>query len=183
MRRIVTICLAFVLSSVLVKAQELIQGSFGSLMNTRVVTVQLDLSQACVEGAPLEDFLGLMSFEDGAQYQAAFQKDLRDILADFIDEFNDTNCPILLTVSPKPDTAMTIRVKEISRKGNCISCDYQIASKADNKPILTITMTSKDGRIGSFTNLMGDAFERAGKDLGKYIKKQLKNENKKKQNN
>lgn len=115
MRRIVTICLAFVLSSVLVKAQELIQGSFGPLMNTRVVTVQLDLSQACVEGAPLEDFLGLMSFEDGAQYQAVFQKDLRDILADFIDEFNDTNCPILLTVSPKPDTAMTIRVKEISR--------------------------------------------------------------------
>lgn len=44
-------------------------------------------------------------------------------------------------------------------------------------------MTSKDGRIGSFTNLMGDAFERAGKDLGKYIKKQLKNENEKKQNN
>lgn len=116
MRRIVTICLAFVLSSVLVKAQELIQGSFEPLMNARVVTVQLDLSQAYVEGAHLEDFLGLMSFEDGAKYQAAFQKDLRDILADFIDEFNDTNCPILLTVSPNPDTVMTIQVKEISRK-------------------------------------------------------------------
>lgn len=46
--------------------------------------------------------------------------------------------------------------------------------------LAAIAMSSKDGRIGSFTNLMGDAFERAGKDFGKYSKKMIKAELKKK---
>lgn len=167
------------LSSVFVKAQELVQGTFDSLNNIHVATVQFDFSQARVEEAPFEDFVGLLAFEDGSKFREAFDKDINDILIDFIEEFNDTNCPILLTVSPNPETVLTIKVKEISRKGNAISCDYIISNKPDSNPIAIISMASKNGRVGSFTNLMGDAFERAGKDLGKYLKKQLKDVNKK----
>lgn len=179
MHRFVTICLLLALSSVFVKAQELVQGTFDSLNNIHVATVQFDFSQARVEEAPFEDFVGLLAFEDGSKFREAFDKDINDILIDFIEEFNDTNCPILLTVSPNPETVLTIKVKEISRKGNAISCDYIISNKPDSNPIAIISMASKNGRVGSFTNLMGDAFERAGKDLGKYLKKQLKDVNKK----
>lgn len=182
MHRFVTICLLLALSSVFVKAQELIQGTFDSLNNIHIATVQFDFSQAQVEEAPYEDYVGLLAFEDGSKFREAFYKDINDILIDFIEEFNDTNCPILLTVSPNPDTVLTIKVKRISRKGNSVSCDYIISNNPDSNSIVIISMASKDGRVGSFTNLMGDAFEKAGKDLGKYLKKQLKDANQKQKN-
>lgn len=182
MHRFVTICLLLALSSFFVRAQELVQGTFGSLNNIYVATVQFDFSQAKVEEVPFEDFVGLLAFEDGSKFREAFDKDINDILIDFIEEFNDTNCLMLLTVSPNPETVLTIKVKEISRKGNSVSCDYIITNKPDSNPIVIISMASKDGRVGSFTNLMGDAFEKAGKDLGKYLKKQLKDANKKQKN-
>lgn len=182
MYRFITIYLLLALSSVFVKAQELVQGTLGSINNIYVATVQFDFSQAKVEEVPLEDFVGLLAFEDGSKFREAFDKDINDILIDFIEEFNDTNCQMLLTVSPNSETVLTIKVKKISRKGNSVSCDYIITNKPDSKPIVIISMTSKDGRVGSFTNLMGDAFEKAGKDLGKYLKKQLKDANKKQKN-
>lgn len=156
-------------------AQEVTQGSIRSLQGCRVATVLFDFTNAQVDGAPLSDVVDTQIYENGASYTSEFEKDKRDIISDFIEEFNDTNCPILLTVASSPQILMNVKVQQISRKGNCVSCDYVFVAKEDpDNPLLIVSMTAKDGRFGSFTNLMGDAFERAGKNLGKYLKKQLK---------
>ena len=102
MHRFVTICLLLALSSFFVRAQELVQGTFGSLNNIYVATVQFDFSQAKVEEVPFEDFVGLLAFEDGSKFREAFDKDINDILIDFIEEFNDTNCQMLLVRIQRP---------------------------------------------------------------------------------
>ena len=178
--RYIALCVSLVLSILTLKAQELIQGYYESLIDTRVVSVEFDIAHATIGGQTLQDFIEFKTFEEGEGYSKEFDKDLREILGDFIDEYNDTNSPITLTVSSSPTILLTIKVDYISRKGNEISCHYIFSDRTTGEDIATITMSSKDGRIGSFTNLMGDAFERAGKDFGKYSKKMIKAELKKK---
>lgn len=178
--KFIAVCLILVLSALNLGAQELIQGSFDPLTNVRVASVELDIAHADIGGQTLQDFIEFKTFEEGEGYSKEFDKDLREILGDFIDEYNETNAPITLTVSSSPTILLTIRVNHISRKGNEISCHYIFSDRASSVVLAAIAMSSKDGRIGSFTNLMGDAFERAGKDFGKYSKKMIKAELKKK---
>lgn len=178
--KFIAICLTLVLSALNLRAQELIQGSFEPLTDVRVVSVQFDMSQADIDGQTLHQFIEIKTFEEGDGYSKEFDKDTREILGDFIDEFNDTNAPVVLTVSSSPSILLTIKVNHISRKGNEVSCHYIFSDRTTGAILATIAMTSKNGRIGSFTNLMGDAFEKAGKDLGKYSRKMLKAELKKK---
>lgn len=177
--RYIALCVSLVLSILTLKAQGLIQGSYESLTDTRVVSVELDISHVDIGGQTLQDFIEYKTFEEGEGYSKEFDKDIREILGDFIDEFNDTNAPIMLTVASSPKVILTIWVNHINRKGNEVSCQYIFSDRVTDTPMATIAMVSKNGRVGSFTNLMGDAFEKAGKDLGKFSKKMLKAELKK----
>lgn len=152
------------------KSQELIQGSFAPLLDYRVATVNLDLSSTDVEGQAIEDFIKFKTYEEGENYPKEFQKDVKSITGDFIDEFNDTNCPLLLTTGYENPLNLTVEVETINRKGNSILCKYIFWESTIDNPIVIIHLSSSDGRIGSFTNLMGDAFEKAGKDWGNTSK-------------
>lgn len=180
MIRYISIILFLALGIMSAKSQEMIQGSFAPLLDYRVATVNLDLSCTDVAGQTIEDFIKFKTYEEGENYPTEFQKDVKSITGDFIDEFNDTNCPLLLTAGYENPLNLTAKVETISRKGNSISCKYIFWQSTIDSPIVIIQLTSKDGRVGSFTNLMGDAFEKAGKDLGKYVKRQLKQAQKEK---
>ena len=179
MSRHIIICIILALSTLTLKAQELVQGDFLPLLDTHIITVQFNFTQADIDGQSIEDFIEFKTFEKGLNYSHEFDKDKRKIISDFIEEFNDTNSPIILTVSSNTNIVLTVNVKRISRKGNMVNCDYVFLNKATDEIIASVSMTSKDGRVGSFTNLMGDAFEKAGRILGKYIKKMLRAEQKK----
>lgn len=178
MSRII-ICIILALSTLSLKAQELVQGNFISLLDTHIITVQFNFSQADIDGLSIEEFIEFKTFEKGLDYSHEFNEDKRAIIGDFIEEFNDTNSPIILTVSSNTNIVLIVNVNRISRKGNMVNCNYVFYNKANDEIIASVSMTSKEGRIGSFTNLMGDAFEKAGKRLGKYIKKMLRAERKK----
>jgi len=122
----------------------------------------------------LDDYIQLMTFKNGDNYATQFKNEMDGVIADFIDEYNDTNCTPILTVSDKPEISMLISIENISRNGNTITANYIFTNKESGNVLVVIQMTAKDGRCGSFTNLMGDAFEEAGRKLGKYIKKNLK---------
>jgi len=122
----------------------------------------------------LDDYIQLMVFKNGDKYVDEFENEMKGAIIDFIDEYNDTNCPVVLTVSDKPVVDMLISIENISRNGNTITANYIYTNKESGNVLVAIQMTAKDGICGSFTNLMGDAFEEAGKKLGKYIKKNLK---------
>lgn len=179
MYRLLMTYIILVLSCLFMDAQEIVQGTWSPLLDKRVVSVKCNFAHAIVESLSFDDFVKNEVFMGASDYQRGFENDKRDIIAEFIEEFNDTNSSILLSINPAYETLLTINVKEISRKGNAIACDYVFSCGEGTTPFLTVSMFTKNGRVGSFTNLMGDAFEKAGKNLGKYSKKMLKAENKK----
>lgn len=172
--RKIIISLLLMLSYGCGRAQQVTQGTISSLTGVHAVTVEYDFSNALVDGIPLNDYIEISQLTEGDSYRQEFEQEKKEIIADFIEEFNDTNCPILLTISTNPAVSMLIQVKSISRNGNTITCDYTFKEKSSGHILAEIALTAKDGRCGSFSNLMGDAFEEAGKKLGKFIKKNLK---------
>lgn len=168
--RFITTCIAFVLSVISLRAQELAQGAFGSLTEARVVSVKWDLSKIDIEGQTIDDFIEFKSYEEGQDYHDDFEKDIREILGGFIDEFNNTNEPISLTVSSYPRVILTVQTNRISRKGDEVACNYIFSEKATGEIPTMVTMTSKDGHIGFSTNFMSDAFEMASKDF-EYLRR------------
>lgn len=161
-----------------VSAQTVREGSLRPLLGVRAMSVNMDFSKTMVEGLRLKDYMQDLYYAHGVNCQAQFDKDARKMLAEFVEEFNDVDAPLMLTVSRNAPLHMTVVVKEVSRKGNIVKCDYVI-SKNRGPQVAVIEMTSKEGRVGSFINLMGDAFEEAGEDMGKFIKRMLKKEQKK----
>lgn len=159
-------------------AQTVTQGSLRHLLGVRAMSVNFDFSKTMVEGVPMKDFIQNMYYAGGGNSMSEFERDKREIVADFVEEFNDAEAPLMLTVSQNAKVRMTVVVKEINRRGNTVKCDYVIR-RNNGTQVAVIEMTSKDGRIGSFANLMGDAFETAGEDLGKFMKRTLKKERKK----
>lgn len=156
------------------KAQQATQGAISTLQGLRAATVRYDFSNATIGNEPYKDFIQSMIYKEGDDYPTKFDEDMMDIISDFIEEYNDTNSPLILTTNKDTKATMTICVKFVSRDGNSIDADYVFTDKESGNVLVSINMTAKDGRCGSFTNLMGDAFEAAGKKLGKYIKKNLK---------
>lgn len=180
MIRLTAIIFVFCLSLIPLQAQELLKGSFSPLIGCRAVEVSFDFSNADVEGQALKDYINFKCLEKGDDYAADFEKDKRKIIAGFIGAFNDANSPLLLTISKDAPIILLAKVLNINRKGNAVVFDYVFIDKNSNSEIATVRMSSQDGMIGSFTNLMGDSFEKAGEDLGKYVKKMLRKETKKK---
>lgn len=153
--RLIGCLMILIASNGQLNAQRLQQGSFEPLLNVHAVSVQFDFSQTMVEGLPLNDFIQNIAISEGEQYVKDIDKDRNEIIGDFIEEFNDSNGPILLAVAKKVSSInLTVNVKGISRKGNKVDCDYIFSDSVENKNICTIVMVSQDGRVGSFTNLM-----------------------------
>lgn len=174
MNRLVFIAILLMRFAISAEAQQIKQGSFDALHDCSAATLQYDFSQAMVGEGTLGDYIQLMMHKEGDDYATNFYKDIREIVVDFIEEYNDTNSPLVLTISEAPPVSLMISVKRISRNGNELTADYIFSDKSTQNIIVAIEMTAKNGRCGSFTNLMGDAFETAAKRLGKYIKKNLK---------
>lgn len=158
-------------------AQTVTQGSLRPLLGVRAMGVKLDFSDTRVEGLRLNDYLQDLYYAHGGNHRADFDRDKREMLSEFMEEFNDAGAPLILTISRDVPMHMTVVVKEVNRKGNAVRCEYVIR-KRNGEKVAVVEMVSKDGRIGSFTNLMGDAFEKAGEDLGRFVRRAMKKERK-----
>lgn len=158
-------------------AQTVTQGSLRPLLGVRAMGLKLDYSAARVEGLRLNDYLQDLYYAHGGNYKADFDCAKREMLTEFMKEFNEAGAPFILTISRDVPMCMTVVVKEVNRKGNAVRCEYVIR-KRNGEKVAVVEMVSKDGRIGSFTNLMGDAFEKAGEDLGCFVKRAMKKEKK-----
>lgn len=175
MKRI-NMIIAAILMALSANAQIVTQGSLRELLGVRAMSVTFDFSKATVEGERMLDFLNNVYYE--ADYMPRFELDAREMLADFVEEFNDAEAPLILTVNPNVPMHMTVVPMEINRKGNSIRCDYVIR-KSDGTQVAVIEMFTEEGRVGLFQNLMGDVFEEAGEAMGKFVKRTLKSEAKK----
>lgn len=183
MNRLITFLAVMMLGFTAGNAQIVTQGSIEAISNDATATVDFDLTRAMVKGQSLEEYIEILSLTKGPHYDERFEFEMRDILGQFINEFNDVNGQIFMTVSDKPTLHMTIAIKQLSPKGNVADCDYVFWKYGIDDPLCVISMNIKEGRFGSFTNLLGDVFRESGEKLAKYLKKQIKAVRKKQKKN
>ncbi len=164
---------AMILVPAVGNAQKLTMGSGAALSKIKYASVRMDFSQTVIKGKAMKDFLAKDASKE-VGYWKEFDEDIKEITADFVKEFNDEECPMVLTTQPDMDVELQIVVKKVSKGGDHVWCDYVFHPKDSDEPLAVITMDSEDGSWGSFTNLMGDAFDLAGEKLAKYIRKAIK---------
>lgn len=164
---------AMILVPAIADAQKLTMGSGAALSKIKYASVRMDFSQTVIKGKAMKDFLAKDASKE-VGYWKEFDEDIKEITADFVKEFNDEECPMVLTTQPDMDVELQIVVKKVSKGGDHVWCDYVFHPKDSDESLAIITMDSEDGSWGSFTNLMGDAFDLAGEKLAKYIRKAIK---------
>jgi len=141
-----------------------------------MATLIIDFSQTTVGGLPLDEFLN-----DTAQTED-FDYETRKYYADFIKRFNDRCSRIMLTRTEGKPLTLTVKILTVNRKGNEATCDYIFTDTASGKVLLTVNGRTREGRIGSFSNLVGDVVREAGGDFGGFLSKYLKKRMKKNKN-
>ncbi len=139
----------------------------------RLATLVIDFSEAEVEGLPLNEYL------DDVSQTEDFEYEIRKYYADFIQRFNDRCKSIMLTRKENRPLTLKVKVLSINRKGNEALCEYTFTDTASGDTLLVVTERTREGRIGSFSNLVGDVIREAGGDFGRFVTKYLKDKNKK----
>lgn len=137
-------------------------------------TLVIDFSDATVEGLPLDGYLADVG------EAADFKSEQREYYADFIKRFNDRCKSVMLTRAADMPLTLRVKVLTINRKGNEASCSYIFTAGDDL--LLSVTERTREGRIGSFTNLVGDVIREAGGDFGSFLSKFLKKKSKQTKN-
>ena len=95
------------------------------------------------------------------------------LLVEFLYEVDSLVGVQVVDLTGKPLT-LTIKVKTVNTKGNEATCEYIFTDTESGKMLLTVTERTREGRIGSFPNLLGDVIREAGGDFGKFMKRYLK---------
>ena len=140
-----------------------------------VVNVEYDISEATVEGMPLE-YSVKSKYSDKANPMQFFEDRLKKILVTaFINNVNDKTKLVKLTYGNETSPVkLVIKIRLMSNKGNECVCDYIFVDVATNKVISGIRMKTSEGVFGSFTNLLGDVFREAGEKFGGKLNDALK---------
>lgn len=166
-----TFFLLFLITTLSATAQKITAGDISKIPGGSTACTKFDFSTTTVAGQSFEDFIEIKAISDSYTDIEELKRDINNVLGQFIEEFNDNVDLITLSLNKKADIRLTIVIKEMSRKGNYADCDYIFSRSDSTDPLLVISMTTKEGRLGSFTNLMGDVFREAGEDLAKFMTK------------
>lgn len=172
MRRFFVALLLFCGMTLAGRAFTVVDGDGNGLAGT--ATLVIDFSEASVDGIALREYL------DDIAEKREFDIETRKYYADFIKRFNDRCDWLMLTRAEGRPITLTVKVLMINRKGNKAVCDYVFADTESGRVLLTVSERTREGRFGSFTNLVGDVIREAGGDLGSFLSKYLKKKSKQK---
>lgn len=143
---------------------------FGPLMTTRDFNLVFDFSDATVSGRKFTDFARMTSRRkmEPEKWLDRFYRDLNRETFEFIDEFNDNSRQWKICFDETLPTTLVVKIRTIdSEDGGDYTADYAFVNTATGQVIAGVRMTAEGGTYGSFTNLMGDAFEDAGESLAR----------------
>lgn len=134
----------------------------------------LDFSGASVGEIPLDEYLSDIGESEDFEYEIC------KYYSDFINRFNERSRLLMLTRTEGKPFTLTVRVMAVNQKGNEATCEYVFSDTGSGQVLLIVSGRTREGRIGSFSNLVGDVIREAGGDFGSFMSRYLKNKNKSK---
>lgn len=164
-----------------VQAQKITSGNLFFLFSEEELNVVIDYSKVVIDGKSETLFLQQRKNlkHDGQDWNAYWEQEVKkDLRNKFMNNFNGelSKSPLKLQggVYPNAKYTATIYVLNIDSDGECDS--EVIFTQKDSGEIVAIVskLNGDGGKYGSFENLAGDGFQRAGTNLGKFICKQIR---------
>lgn len=143
------------------------------VLDAGVITVVCDLSEASVEGMPLNTYI-YDKYADKEDPEAYFEEKFSQILNRFVSNANEKLKMVRLSQNADSKVILVIKIRHISSRGNNCVSDYVLIDSQTKEVISGIRMEVGEGVIGSFTNLLGDVFKEAGNKFGGKLNDGLK---------
>lgn len=147
------------------------EGDFEAVACDAPVKVVIDFNSTKVAGLSLDEFL------TDINHSGEFKHELNNYYADFIKRFNRKCEMLMLTRSGDRAVLLTVNVKTINTKGNEAYIEYVFSDVATGQRLVVVTGTTKEGLIGSFSNLVGDVIREAGGELGDFVARKMRKTN------
>lgn len=143
-----------------------------ALAGEKWANFKMDFSDAVIEGASFQEFKEEFKF-DGNDWDAH----LKEITGSFLKILNNytRTSKYRLRIGDLPDANITLilKYKSISKGGSKIKAQF-IAQSKTGEILFTHDVSSNEGRVGSFTNLMSDSLEEMAEYLGPRLKKYIR---------
>ena len=176
MKKVTWICV-FLFCACNVFAQKLESGSLACLAVENQLNIVLDFSQCRIDGLTEDDFIWKMSMKDsrGEDWGNYWKNECyRDFLSKFcIHAFEETkNTGFRFGSFPEAKYTAVLQLQTVDDDGE-IDGEIRVRENETGKEMAVIKkIHGEGGRCGSIENLIGDAMERAGKNVGKFISSQ-----------
>lgn len=130
--------------------------------------VIIDFSEATVQGINILDFTA--NNMDQKTFNE-FPKEMERLL-----EGLNSNSKYKFLYAPNEEITLLVKVREIDKEGRVNISDFVFVDTKTKEVLSGVRIKSKGGKIGSFPNLLGDAFEEdASPKFIKQLKSAIKN--------
>lgn len=146
--------------------------NFGPIYNSNVFNIVVDFSETIVMGMTLQQFVDLKRRDPKKikEFGNNFFTDINSEIERFIKALND-EAKLNISYFPSAPVTLLVKVRTIDEPGRENVSDYVFIDTNTGQVISGIRLKSKGGRFGSWTNLLGDAFEEdAAPQLGNKLK-------------
>lgn len=142
-----------------------VTGDF-TIINQESLSVQvcLNYAEALMDDMPFDNALLEMKYTREQWEQNA----IPELTAKFCNAANDECKCVLVSQAINPQYSITVRAVEVDDDGETKAI-VTLYENTSNAILGEVTLEADGGRYGSWVNLMGDAMERMGKELGKII--------------
>lgn len=128
----------------------------------------LDLSDAVIDGVEAADY---------KETESEWDEGVNDMTRRFISSFNKSAqngyLPLRIGLATESDICFVLKVGEVTEGGSHVEGGFNAYDKNDNL-LFSRNVSSENGRFGSHLNLMGDALEKMGEELGYAIANRIR---------
>lgn len=157
------------------KAQKTLEGSFDFIKDLKKINIIIDYSEAKIDGKSEESFIISKTLEEdeGEEWRNYWNNKVKKIfMYKFTSAINENKGLMSLgfLAGDFPDAlyTATYKLKRVDSDGELYG-NIIFTEKSSNKIVAIIKLNGDGGHWGSIENLMGDAFEKAGIKLGRFL--------------
>lgn len=171
MKKFMLIAAAMVMTLAANAQKVIYEGKAPSLKGERKINIKVDFSEMKIDKKDVADWLEARQAEQ-PEYNAKdeLEKELKPAVNEkLVEGVNDKLKKVnaYLTTNANANYTVVVKPQQVAKKGNNVN-KCLILDKSGNT-VIAFELTGKGGTFGSMSNLWGDGYGDAGKELGKIL--------------
>ena len=160
-------------------AQEILEGSFEFTKDLKSLNIVIDYTDVIIDGKNEESFLLLKTYEEdeGEEWRNYWNNKVKKLFmykfcSAILEDTYLQSTGILIGNYPDAPYTATFVLKKVDSDGELYG-KVVFTDNVSKKMVAIIRLNGDGGHWGSIENLMGDAFEKAGKRFGRFLSNKI----------